>query len=525
MRTRTGIGTSMRYVVTAAAFFLCTSLTAVAGQLEDAITEYCNTQPCPESLVIGVRTYVYGYPLLMVDVTKDVATNVKNATTATGRAPINQFSHNGLPDESYKDVVLPSVSTPYSNAFLDLGKEPIVLRIPEVGELCQTDGGPPCVPRFFLMQVIDGWTNVGGLDPACITVGAATPPPGFCGLGSRYYTGPGDYAFVGPDWNRPLPPGIKQVIRLQTNLGWIAGRHLTNGSAQDLAEIQAIQQQYALIPLKHYGKGKPYRPPAHSHVDRRIDMQTDPRTQVANMDAGTYYRKFAELMGPNPPSPDDAAIVAEMAKIGLVPGQPFQIKKLDKGTQQALEDAAVIGQALIAKTSKEVQLTTTNWSMALDLGAWDTKYLERAAIAYGGLGANLYLDAVYAGAIYDQDKDELFGDYNYQLRFEAGQYPPVNALAFWSVTLYSRPSETLYDNSIGRNGLGIPAVQDHLPCTNGDGSLVFHIQHEAPTDPDALCNWLPAPAAGTKFLLLLRMYWPTDALFDGGWIPPAVTKQ
>ena len=50
------------------------------------------------------------------------------------------------------------------------------------------------------MQMIDGWTNVGGEDGACINAGSATAP-GFCGLGSRYFTTPGDYALAGPGWN------------------------------------------------------------------------------------------------------------------------------------------------------------------------------------------------------------------------------------------------------------------------------------------------------------------------------------
>lgn len=516
----------------AAAFVLFAALASASafadtiGDITQGLCDRIAPVPCPRSLVVGVAAYVYGYPLLMVDVTKSVATNVANATTTTGRAPTNQFSHNGLPDQSYKDVVLPSVSTPYSNAFLDLSRGPIVLHIPDVGQMCSVDAGPPCMPRFFLMQMIDGWTNVGGESDACINAGS-TPPPGFCGLGSRYFTTPGDYALVGPGWSKPLPAGITQVVRFQTNIGWIAGRHLTTGTAQDMAQVRAIQQQYALIPIARYGKA--YTPTTHSPVDPNVDMQTSPRDQVGQMDAATYFARLADLMRDNPPSPDDADILAAMASVGIVAGHPFNIKMLDPATQQALEFAAVLGQDVIKRASQRVALTTTGWNMALDLGAWGTQYLERAAVAYGGLGANLYKDAVYAGLLVDGNGDDLVGDKTYRLRFAAGQYPPVDARAFWSVTLYQRPTETLYDNGIGRNALGIPAAEGHLPCIESDGSLVLYVQHDMPTntaaDPNAACNWLPAPAPGTKFLLLLRMYWPTSTLFDKNdpWIPPAVT--
>ena len=39
---------------------------------------------------------------------------------------------------------------------------------------------------------------------------------------------------------------------------------------------------------------------------------------------------------------------------------------------------------------------------------------------------------------------------------------------------------------------------------------------------DKESNWLPAPA-GT-FSLLLRNYWPDQAVIDGTWLPPDVVK-
>jgi hypothetical protein len=265
-----------------------------------------------------------------------------------------------------------------------LSRGPIVLHIPDVGDMCSVDGGPPCTPRFFLMQMIDGWTNVGGLSDSCINAGS-TPPSAFCGLGSRYFTTPGDYALVGPGWNKPLPAGIKQVVTFQTNIAWIAGRHLTTGTAQDLAQVRAIQQRYALIPIQKYGK--PYTPTTHSPVDPRIDMLTTPRDQVAQMDADAYFSLLADLMRDNPPSPDDAEMLSAMASIGIVPGQPFNIETLDSATRNALQLATVLGQKLIQEAAQRVALTDTYWSMATDLGAWRTSYLERAAVAYGGLGA------------------------------------------------------------------------------------------------------------------------------------------
>jgi hypothetical protein len=349
---------------------------------------------------IGVCAYVYGYPLLMVDATKNIATNVHNATETLGRAPIDQFSNNSLPDASYTDIVLPSVSTPYSNAFLDLSAEPIVLTLPDLGD------------RFFLMQILNAWTE------------------------------------VGPDWKGKLPKGIDQVIELATNTAWIAGRTLTTGTKEDLKKVAAIQKEYKLTPLSKFGR--PYTPPSYVPINPRIDMSRTPRDTVAGLTAGQYYGRLALLMGPNPPLPADAPLVAKFARIGLVPGKPFDIAGLPRRTRLALTAAAAAAKRIIVNAAQRIDLTPTNWSMSLDLGAYGTRYLERAAVAYSGIGANLYLDAVYAGVIEDAGGKALQGSNRYRLRFAPGQFPPSNPKAFWSVTLYNRPSETLFDNPLGR---------------------------------------------------------------------------
>ena len=59
------------------------------------------------------------------------------------------------------------------------------------------------------------------------------------------------------------------------------------------------------------------------------------------MDTQTYFNAMAMSMAANPPvMPEDATIVAEMAKIGLVPGKPFDLSKLSPAVQTALADVA-----------------------------------------------------------------------------------------------------------------------------------------------------------------------------------------
>jgi hypothetical protein len=56
---------------------------------------------------------------------------------------------------------------------------------------------------------------------------------------------------------------------------------------------------------------------------------------------------------------------------------------------------------------------------------------------------------------------------------------------------------------------------------NPDGSLDIFISHSSPAEAFK-SNWLPAPQG--EFALMLRFYWPGDAIVNGTWKPPGVAS-
>ena len=91
------------------------------------------------------QAYLYAFPLVIMDATRTASTNTRTATS--NKAPINQFIHaEKLADATTRAVVTPNVDTIYTQAFLDVGAEPMIYGVP------QTD-------RFFNVQVLDAWTN------------------------------------------------------------------------------------------------------------------------------------------------------------------------------------------------------------------------------------------------------------------------------------------------------------------------------------------------------------------------------
>src|SRR5690606_6568339 len=91
--------------------------------------------------------YVFGYPLVLMDVTRETMTASDDADK--GHGPENSLVHSRrLADPSFTDVVAPNVDTLYSTAWLDLEEEPMVISVPNTGD------------RYYLLQILDAWTNV-----------------------------------------------------------------------------------------------------------------------------------------------------------------------------------------------------------------------------------------------------------------------------------------------------------------------------------------------------------------------------
>jgi hypothetical protein len=85
--------------------------------------------------------------------------------------------------------------------------------------------------------------------------------------------------------------------------------------------------------------------------------------------------------------------------------------------------------------------------------------------------------------------------------------------------MYDLPGFFLVDNAIGRYSIG-----DRTPglVRAADGSLTITMQRDAPEDPAARANWLPTPAG--PFRPILRLYEPDDAVFDGRYVLPPITR-
>jgi len=362
------------------------------GVLSAAAAENAQSVPQDKEQLtqeVGMQAVVYGLPLVMMDITMK---NFTNSPSPRG-APANQFVHErAFPPASYKQVVRLNVDTLYSSAFLDLTKEPIVMSVPE------THG------RYYLLPLMDAWSNV-----------FATP-------GSRTRgDAAANFLIAGPNWTGSAPAGM-QILKSPTNMAWLLGRTETHGPA-DYAAVREIQDGYRLTPLSRLAGA--YTPPA-APLDPKYDAKTPPVEKLKAMSATQYFDVLARLLKANPPPDADAPMIAKLARIGIVPGKPFDPAQLEPAVAKSLDGSVSLAlqrlQAAVAQLGATGSSKSTNgWRVPpMTVGSFGTNYQLRAVITLIAFGANLPADAVYPTAFVDGDGNILDGSHRYLLHFGKG---------------------------------------------------------------------------------------------------------
>ena len=123
----------------------------------------------------GAKAYIYGFPLIMMDLTREAAAA---ATVGEITAPPNRFSvMTHYPDASFRAVTRTGLDTLFAVAWADLEEEPLVLSVPDTGG------------RYYVIALFDMWSNV------------------FASIGKRTTgTAAADFLIAGPAGRARRPP-------------------------------------------------------------------------------------------------------------------------------------------------------------------------------------------------------------------------------------------------------------------------------------------------------------------------------
>ena len=468
--------TTVRRFIYALALLMLLPFTGAQAQTADKVSEQ-------EAYELGVEAYIYLHPLITMDVTRRVKTNMPAGQKA-GAGPMNIFHHHRkYPDANYREVVRPNFDTLYSEAWLDLTSEPMIVSVPDTDD------------RYYLLPMIDMWTDVFAV-------------PGKRTSGTKA----GNFAVVPQGWKGNLPEGVAR-IDAPTPYVWIIGRTQTNGP-KDYEAVHKVQDGYLITPLSQWGKKII---PVPFKADSTIGMKTSPADQVLNMKADQYFSYGAELMKLHPPHVTDWSRLERLKRIGIVLGKSFDFAKASPVVQAGLKRAVSGGLKLMKDALPSLATIVNGWQMnTSSVGVYGNYYLKRTIVAWIGLGANQPEDAIYLLILTDADGKPVVPGQRYVQHFSKDELPPVNA--FWSTTMYDEAGFQVA-NKLNRFAIG---DRDALKF-NADGSLDIYIQPESP-GKDKESNWLPSPAKGGPLGVTMRLYSPKPQALDGRWIPPAISK-
>lgn len=401
------------------------------------------------------EAYIYGFP--MVD-----SYRIQHSYFIDEKSPEYKGAWNVphsvarvyTPDD--KAIQTPNSDTPYTFLGADLRAEPIVISVPEVPE-----------SRYYSLQFVDMYTH------------------NFAYVGSRATgSAAGNYLLAGPDWKGEAPAGIDGVIRSETRFAFVLYRTQLFDEA-DLDEVKRIQSRYVVQTLSQFMDMA--APPALPPVDF-----IPPLSPQAQKDSPRFFAVLNFLLQFAPTHASEAGLMERFKEYGIGAGLAFDVDRLTEEQRAAIAAGMSEAWNAFARFKKE-QVDTGRRSSADGFGTREflkNDYLARMASAVLGIYGNSKDEANYPVYFVDAEGRPLDASaHRYQLTFEAGRLPPVNA--FWSLTMYELPASLLTANPINRYLINSPMERDLV--RGKDGSITLYIQHASPGQ-DKEPNWLPAPA-------------------------------
>lgn len=457
----------------------------------NATKQQIEEQQAKEDLAfsIGMQAYFYGFPLVFMERLKQVM--LQSEKTQSARK-INQFCHTLEPPTpkqgNIAGLTLPNSDTLYSLAWLDLTSEPLIFHVPTIQD------------RYYSFQMIDAYTKT------------------FAYIGTRT-TGnkTGNYAIVGPNWQKQLPSGVS-IIHSPTNSVYLIGRTFFVDQA-DVAKVHVLQNQYLLRPLKEWRKSvqlqqsqNPSNPlipcPLSSISPKGIANQI---LQEKSID---FFRLTNALLQKNSPKTANDNLLNVFKWVGINTKSNFVPIELEPATLSGLERSVQAAQKVLISNFSNSQINQNGWLVNFKLGTDDHDFILKAQLASRGLFPNVADEALYPYTNVDEKGESLSGANQYILHFDKKEIPPVKS--FWSLAMYD------VNNHLVENPINRYSINDHNKNLkyNADGSLDIYIQNQVPANKES--NWLPAPQG--NFYLILRMYIPKSEVLNGTYKVPGIKR-
>ncbi len=327
----------------------------------------------------------------------------------------------------------------------------------------------------------------------------------------------GKYLILPPGYKDEIPKGYIVVPSDTINQGFSFRPVMKEGATFEDTTAYAKK-------LRIYYLADAANPPDTRHIDAFPKKYGSLPTYDLS-----FFKDIYDVINREPTRPQDKAMMALLAGIGIEKGKPFNPTPAQK---RAMEEGIKLAYA-----SMQSYFTTEGKSM---LPWWKDKkwYIwnfaegqaeagfpyvtddmilidERAGGSYFWityLPKNLGGGTFYLTGLRDRDGNLLDGASTYKLRVPKD----TPARDFWSVIVYSMKTKGFVEDV---ERVGISSRDKETLKFNDDGSVDVYFAPKAPKGMES--NWIPT---GEDFFLLFRLYGPDKPLFEKTWMLDDVVK-
>ncbi|MGI9476960.1 MAG: DUF1254 domain-containing protein [Hyphomicrobiaceae bacterium] len=368
----------------------------------------------------------------------------------------------------------------YCSAYLDVSAGPIVVD----------------TPPNILGVIDDGWMRY------ITDLGNAGPDQGQGGT----------FVLAHVDDTTDLPNDA-YVFRTPTYRNWVMARAFVDDTGEGESAMSWYRENFRIHPL-----GSEPDPAANYVAFSQQNLDT---THARDF---RFFERLAEIVQHEPGVAFTPYELGLLKAIGIEKGQPFAP---DERMRTLLTEGIEIGDAVAKSNAYANRLDGVRrypdrmyehlfMGGRHDFMSGDALWLDaRLLFHYEAIVVTpaMAMEMVGIGSQYlacyrDADGDYLMGQHSYRLHLP----PDIPAANFWSVTVYHPETRSLLANDQDK-----PARNSYDDLRwNDDGSVDLFFGPEAPEGYEG--NWVKTlPDEGWE--ILLRLYGPLEAYFDGTWKP------
>jgi len=486
----------------AAQFMLVPAVAQVSDEVLDAIStpdqvetsigtlEFFDGIPTRETAALlydnldflrGVETFMNGIPAASVE-------GLRLGQESLGATSSNEVVIFDNLMDSKPLFLTGNTDTVYVSAFLDLQKDgPTVIEIPP-----QT--GPGTVNDAYFRFVID--------------TGAPGPDRGKGGK----------YLILPPDFEGDVPEGYF-TARSTSYVNWVILRGFLVDGKPDFSSNLFRNG------LKIYPLAKADNPPAMEFING-----SGKSFNTVHANNFKFFEELHTVIEREPIAMLDPELRGLFASIGIQKGKPFAP---DERMKKILTDAVAVGngtaRALLWHERNEAEFIAegSRWKTGFVAGSWEflrdegmggrhldarTHFYYFATVNTPAMAMKLIgAGSQYAWGYLDSAGNALDGGKNYRLNLPKN--PPAEA--FMSVVVYDPQTRSELQTSQPFPSKNNVRDKDTL-VYNDDGSFDLYFGPTAPAGKEG--NWIQT-VPGKGWFSLLRLYSPTEAWYEGKWLP------